>query len=156
MQNPSYSLLSSSHSHELASLSDLNGRAHCLGAAPSRLSGHIGQWYHPTVSAQWLDHVAPGRVGDPRTEARPIHLFIYFIYTYLFHLFTTPSTDIVFVAINAEVIMWWNKILFEVHVMCIRCRRKTEGGGSDPISCLLSCLMSYSILCRRKIALSSL
>ena len=76
-QNASYSLLSSSHSYGLSSLSDLNGRAHCLGTAPSRLSGHIGQWYQVTVSAQWMDHVAPGRVGDPRTEARPIYLFIY-------------------------------------------------------------------------------
>ena len=66
-QNPSYSLLSSSHSHGLASLSDLSGRAHCLGVAPPHLPGHIGQWYHTTVAAQWLDHVAPGQVGVSRT-----------------------------------------------------------------------------------------
>ena len=40
-------------------------------------SGRIGQWHHPTVTAQWLDHVAPGRVWDSRTEARSVHIFIY-------------------------------------------------------------------------------
>ena len=57
--------------------------------APAHLPEHIGQWYHPTVTAQWRDHVAPGRVVDSRTEARLVH--------FLFILFTrnTASTDII-------------------------------------------------------------
>ena len=54
-QNPSYSLLGSSHSHRLAGLKNLSGRAHWLGVAPPRLPEHIGLRYHPTVMVlQWI------------------------------------------------------------------------------------------------------
>ena len=59
------------------------------------MSGHIGLWYHPTVTAQWLDDVVPGWAGDPRTEARPVHFCLSILFTR-----TTASTDIV--AINAD------------------------------------------------------
>ena len=68
---------SSSHCHGLATSSDLSVRAYCLGVALPHLSGRIEQWHHPTVTAQWLDQVTPGRIGDSRTEARSVHSFIY-------------------------------------------------------------------------------
>ena len=99
MQNPSYSLLSSSNSHGLGSLSNPRGRAYCLGVAQPRLCGHIGLWYQPTVTAQSLDHVPQGGLGPPdRGEASS--------FIYLFILFTRTTASKHLVAINAEVIMW--------------------------------------------------
>ena len=68
------------NSHGLGSLSDLRGRAYCPGVAQPHLSGDIGLWHHPTDGTMAGSPCT--RVGwDPRTEARPVHLFIYFCCT---------------------------------------------------------------------------
>ena len=61
-------------------MSNLSGRTHCLRIAPPHLCRHTGQRHHPTVTTQWLDHFAPGRVKDSRIEAMPIYLFVYLLY----------------------------------------------------------------------------
>ena len=81
MQNPSNSLLNSSHSHGLAILRDLSDRESTLPRSCSYLDT---QWTTVSsyVTAQSLDHVALEWFEDHRTEARPVYLFIY-----LFHLY---------------------------------------------------------------------
>ena len=72
-------------------MSDLCGRARCLGVSSAHCTclTHWTVQYYSTVTAQWLDHVAPWRVGDSRTEARPV------CYLYISVTHKTASTDIV-------------------------------------------------------------
>ena len=57
-----------------------------------RLSGHIRQWCHPTLTAQWLDHVAMHREGGLGTLEQRRGKFIYLSILYIRK---TASTDIV-------------------------------------------------------------
>ena len=53
----------------------------CCPAPPVYTFDYV--WYHPTVMAQWLDHVAPGWVETlVQRQDQIIYEFIYFIYTY--------------------------------------------------------------------------